>query len=156
MWCALIMSEYFMNTRFLQVCYYSQNSLMSYHSQMFWGIYIFDDEGRNNLLFFPDMFAGEQPVSLITVSPFLLSVLWGVVEACNLNFPLYILLGWPKNMIRCFSTIWWHRWTPLSPSSGSSAFLGEGLTKSEPWWNFGCWDEKLKGLRRKSWGARTI
>ena len=29
-------------------------------------------------------------------------------EACNLNYPWYILLVWPKNMFMCFCTIWWH------------------------------------------------
>ena len=46
--------------------------------------------------------------------------------------------------------------SPLSPSSGSLAFLGEGIRKPETWWNFGCGDENLKGLGRKSWDARII
>ena len=46
--------------------------------------------------------------------------------------------------------------SPLSPSSGSSAYLGEGITKPEPWWNFAWGDEKLKGLNRKSWVSRII
>ena len=46
--------------------------------------------------------------------------------------------------------------SPLSPSSGSLAFLAEGFTKPESWWNFGCGDENLKGLRSKRWGAWII
>ena len=103
------------------------------------------------------MFAGEQPVSLLQ---------------CLHSFFLYFE-GFLKHVIAI--TRYTYYWvgqiicslvsvpsddtffvSPLSPSAGSSAFLGEGITKPESWWNFGCGDEKLKGLTRKSWGARII